>query len=142
MTTYKELKEQLIDMGFEEDEVLSEGEYARLIRNAINRAQDVIYTSVCIPIESFLLLFDNDWEATDEKHIDSPTKIKSDTKETFNIGLSDYVMPLLPLLTAYYVWLDDDLTKATYYYNQYDSMKMELMNAAQRPKMARIVGGI
>jgi len=141
-TTFKEFKEQIVDMGFEEDEILNDSEYGRVIRNAVNRAQDVIYTTVALQIENFLLLYDNDWEMPEDvKHIDAPTKITTSTKDTFNMPLSTFLMPLLPLLTAYYVWLDDDINKATMYYNQYDTMKNELLNVAMKPRMATIEGG-
>lgn len=46
--------------------------------------------------------------------------------------------PLLGLLTAHYVWLDDDVQKATMYFNEYDMVKQEVYAKVQQPK-GRIV---
>ena len=42
---------------------------------------------------------------------------------------------LVPLLCAYYVWLDDDQQKAIMYYNQYETLANVLLANAQRPRM-------
>jgi hypothetical protein len=55
------------------------------------------------------------------------------------------LIPLLQLLTAYYVWLDDDERKAVTYYNQYsEQLQMYLMNRQRKEGIARAVveGGI
>ena len=41
--------------------------------------------------------------------------------------------PLLGLLTAYFVWLDDDPTKATLYWNNFDSAKNEILGFLEKP---------
>lgn len=49
---------------------------------------------------------------------------------------------LVPLLAAYYVWLDDEPTKAAQYYNMYDQEKIELRERAQNNKIKmRVLSG-
>lgn len=66
--------------------------------------------------------------------------VTGDTDIESNVQCEYTVEPLVHLLTAYYVWLDDDVTKSAMYYNQYDQLKKEILNEQARPK-ARIVGG-
>ena len=42
---------------------------------------------------------------------------------------------LVPLLCAYYVWLDDDLQKAVMYYNQYETLAATLLANENKPRM-------
>lgn len=56
----------------------------------------------------------------------------------------DYkVDEMLPLLTAYYAWLDDDSEIASRWYNEYDTLKQEYLNkiALETPK-ARVRAGL
>ena len=46
---------------------------------------------------------------------------------------------LVPLLASYYVWLDDDVQKAIYYYNQYETFSNQLIADDEKPK-GRFVG--
>lgn len=144
--TYGELKERIIDLGFEEDEVLSE--YARIIRSAINHASAVIYSTVALQMQGYLMNEEKVNGAVDFKAnftysdgIEPFTYVTDKTEDSEDMNVPRILEPLLPLLTAHYVWLDDDLTKATYYYNEYDSMKNEILSAAFKPRNARIVGG-
>ena len=66
--------------------------------------------------------------------------ITEDTDPSTDIQCEYTVEPLVHLLTAYYVWLDDDAQKAAMYYNQYDEMKKLILEDKSKPK-ARIVGG-
>lgn len=71
--------------------------------------------------------------------------ITASTADDFEIPIDHEVEQLLPLLTAYYVWLDDDERKAVMYYNQFDSMKQEIlqrMREKQDMNKAEIIGGI
>lgn len=59
-------------------------------------------------------------------------KINDETPDDYSmendVGLPDKVVYLLPLLASYYVWLDDDVEKAVYYYNMYDSELSKLID--------------
>lgn len=72
-------------------------------------------------------------------------EITVDTPDEYIIPIDHEVEQLLPLLTAYYVWLDDDERKAVMYYNQFDSMKNEIlerMKERTESGKAEIIGGI
>lgn len=66
-----------------------------------------------------------------------PERIVSNMSDNVVLDINERVAPLLPLLTAHYVWLDDDERKATQYYNEYDALKEELAgdNARLRGKI-------
>ena len=49
--------------------------------------------------------------------------------------------PLVALLAAHYVWLDDDERKAILYWNEYDSLKQEIQAKLNAPK-GRVVAGL
>jgi uncharacterized protein YdcH (DUF465 family) len=66
--------------------------------------------------------------------------VTTDTDQDSEIQCEYTVEPLVHLLTAYYVWLDDDATKSAMYYNQYEQLKKEILSEQAKPK-ARIVGG-
>ena len=48
------------------------------------------------------------------------TDVDENTPDTFELELPLKAHPLVPLLAAYYLWLDDDEPKATTYYNLYE----------------------
>jgi len=145
--TYGDLLKRIIDLGFEEDDVTEE--YGRLIRNAINHASSIIFSTVALQIEGYLLSDTSktdysdsalvSFDATDR--IEPFTYVTENTSDGDDMNVPRILEPLLPLLASHYVWLDDDLTKATYYYNEYDSMKQEILSVALRPRNAEIVGG-
>ena len=71
-----------------------------------------------------------------------PTPITGDTADDFEMEIDKILHPLLPLLATYYVWLDDDSTKATSYYNQYDDMKNQILaNNTLKPTL-KFNGGV
>ena len=49
---------------------------------------------------------------------------------------------LVPLLAAYYVWLEDEPAKAAQYYNLFDERKNEYIEQATKPKGTIWAGGI
>ena len=57
------------------------------------------------------------------------------TMDSMQIPLKKATHPLIPLLAAYFVWLDDDATKATQYYNLYEQEKMSILGIVQKPRM-------
>ena len=141
--TWADLKAELVDLGFEEDSITSETEYGRLIRNSVNRALDIIYNTVEKRIvdyykveESFGYDDDGTWV------IPKPKSVTLDTEEDRRINVADNVRPLVALLAGHYVWLDDDITKATMYWNEYDQLKNEILSEALRPRKAQIIGGV
>lgn len=69
-----------------------------------------------------------------------PTTIDENTLDTTTINLPADVLEMLPILASYYVWLDDDIEKATYYWNQYDDMRNTMFNASERGAKATISG--
>lgn len=49
---------------------------------------------------------------------------------------------LVPLLASYYVWLEDEPTKAAQYYNMFEQRKLELQEKKNSPHMRVLKGGI
>ena len=70
-----------------------------------------------------------------------PRHITEQTEDEQKINLPDNIMPLLPLLSAYHIWLDDDITKATMYWNEYDQYKHQLFTTCKKTRNAVIEGG-
>lgn len=147
--TYAEIKARLTDLGFEEDDV-TETEYERIFINSLNRAGEILYGTVMLAIEGFLLsqsdadenvIEINVADGADKPRIRKITKITEDTEDDDIIDVPYILVPLYTLLAAHYAWLDDDVQKATMYYNQYDSLKNEIIANATKPRSAVIVGG-
>ena len=142
--TWGNLRDELIDLGFEEDEITSE--YGRLMVNSVNRALDVVYNIVVPQIESYYKLTeswgyeddDGSWVLPKPKHVTLDTFIEGTQK----INIADNLYPLIPLLAAHYIWLDDDVTKATLYWNEYDQLKDQIIMVCRQPRSAKIEGGI
>lgn len=70
------------------------------------------------------------------------TPFTLDTDDSTEIELPLKVHHLLPLLTAYYVWLEDEKSKAVDYYNQYEKLANAITEDAERPRMRILSGGI
>jgi len=140
---WAELKAELVDLGFEEDSITSDTEYGRLIRNSVNRALDIIYTTVESRIIDYYKLNESfGYDDDGEWIIPKPKHVSVDTADTQRINVADNVRPLVGLLAAHWVWLDDDITKATMYWNEYDQLKEEILGDATRPRKAQIIGGV
>lgn len=71
-----------------------------------------------------------------------PAVITRNTLDTEPLDIDIKIEPALPLLTSYYVWLDDDERKATQYYNMYDMLKTDLLSEQNSRVRGRIIGGI
>lgn len=140
--TWEELRDQIVDLGFEEDEITEE--YARLIRNSVNRALDVINAAV-VPLISDYYKLTESWgyldDETGEWVTPKPRHITDSTQDTQKINLAENLLPLVPLLAAHYVWLDDDITKSTMYWNEYDQLKDQILAVCRMPRKATIEGG-
>lgn len=61
--------------------------------------------------------------------------IADGSMEDADIPLKKRTHHLVPLLAAYFVWLDDDATKATQYYNLYEQEAATIITDTQRPRM-------
>lgn len=68
------------------------------------------------------------------------------TAPTRQIPLSPKFHHMAALLAAYYVWLEDEPSKAVQYYNQYktqlEETLMAIANSSNKPKMRVLPGGI
>ena len=59
-----------------------------------------------------------------------------------DLPLPKRVHHLVPLLAAYYVWLEDEPTKAAQYYNMYETAKNVILEASARNKLrVRVLPG-
>ena len=122
--TFGDLKDKLRDMGFEED--ASMDEYKELVINAINRSIEIIKNTVVSRLEGVdPEVFTLDIDSDDETEIDLPAKVTM----------------LLPLLSAYYIWLDDDERKAEMNYNQYDDLCNQIFSERMNGTKMTITGG-
>lgn len=70
-----------------------------------------------------------------------PKKILAETEAETELELDYDVQPLLPLLAAHYVWLDDDERKADRYWNQYDDLKNQILENSRRMPQVNMEGG-
>ena len=113
-------------------------DYKRIYINSLNRASDILYGSVMLGIEDYIRKTEDLSDDDDMPHI---TKIDDETADDDYIFCPDILVPLYTLLAAHYAWLDDDLTKATIYWNEFDDLKNQIMMNANRPKKAEIIGG-
>ncbi len=132
--TYKEIKEALVDLGFEIDEEV-DSEYMRVRLNAVNRSLNVLWSTVCLPYISY-------FEESDDLDIDEGlTYFNEDSEDTDTTNLPHMLLPLLQLQAGHWLWLDDDLTKATIYWNEYDDLKNQILATITKPRKAKIIGG-
>jgi len=63
------------------------------------------------------------------------TTITSATPDSFVPELPTKVHHLIPLLAAYYLWLDDDERKAVQYYNMYETELALVLQKQNAPRM-------
>ena len=71
------------------------------------------------------------------KKAHTPFTVDTDDLEDIPLPLKAHI--LVPLLTAYYVWLEDEKTKAVDYYNQYEKLAQSILN--DKPARMRILPG-
>lgn len=136
--TYQEVKEALVDLGFEIDDEV-ESEYHRVRLNAINRSLNVLWSTVILPNISY-------FEVSDDMDEDDGIVLFEDTEDRpveddDMSNLPSLLLPLLQLQAAHWLWLDDDLTKATIYWNEYDDLKNQIIATITKPRKAEIIGG-
>lgn len=142
----------VVDMGFEEDSITDDSEYGRVMRNAINRSISLLRSTVFTQIEGYLKNVEQwGYEEEDEdgrtrwvfpkaKRLPARASELGDLMDK-KIAFPEVLEPLLPLLVAHYVWLDDDLTKATIYWNEFDDIKNQIIQTCNTPRNCVIVGG-
>lgn len=63
------------------------------------------------------------------------TQIGSETEDSFVPEIPLKVHHLIPLLAAYYLWLDDDAAKAAQYYNMYETELGLILQKDSQPRM-------
>ena len=132
--TYKEIKEALVDLGFEIDDEV-ESEYHRVRINAINRSLNVLWSTVVLPFIDY-------FEETDDIDEDEGlTYFDDNPDDDDEVNLPRILLPLLQLQAGHWLWLDDDLTKATIYWNEYDDLKNQIIATIRTPRKAKIIGG-
>ena len=132
--TYLEIKEALTDLGFEIDDEV-ESEYHRVRLNAINRSLNVLWSTVILPN---MYYFEDNYDMDEDEGI---TYFDDDATDTDTTNLPPLLLPLLQLQAGHWLWLDDDLTKATIYWNEYDDLKNQIMSVIRLPRKAKIIGG-
>lgn len=131
--TIKELKSNIKTLGFEEDSTMDL--YSEIVLNAINRSIDWVYRTVVEPYKNY-------FEDVVEADVYEPSLITSDTNEMEAIDLPEMVCGIVPLMSAYFIWLDDDERKATMYWNNADDLKTQLLSAIIKPRKCKFVGGL
>lgn len=129
--TWYELQENIRDLGFDD-------EYPDQMITSANRAINLVKKTIVERyVEYFRMIYeDPDWEPI------SPTPITDETADDFVIQIPDKLIDLVPLLAAHFAWLDDDIQKATMYWNEYDDLKNQLLADMERPQNCTFWGGI
>lgn len=74
------------------------------------------------------------------KKAHTPITLETANDVVFELPLKTHI--LIPLLTAYYVWLEDEKSKAVDYYNQYEKLSQSIAIDEQKPRMTILSGGI
>ena len=71
--------------------------------------------------------------------------ITPETSDDFDIQIDYEIEHLVPLLAGHYAWLDDDIQKATMYYNEYEQLLNQVMirlqEREQKQSKMKVVGG-
>ena len=136
--TYGEVKEKIRDYGFEEDSTMQE--YQTIVKNAVNAAQQLLYDDVVLSLKDYYRrkkgIPDITWEP------ERPEYITDSTEDNFRINLPDNVLELVPLLASYFIWLDDDNVKSTYYWNTFDENRQRVVASCLQDAKAKITGGL
>lgn len=70
------------------------------------------------------------------------TPITEETPDDTELELPLKAHILVPLLAAYYVWIEDEKTKAVDYYNQYEKLSQHILSESRKPRMTILSGGI
>jgi len=130
--TLLEFKSRIKSLGFEEDSTINEAEYQEIIINSLNRALQYIYDST---VKLMIPYYERELGYTPTR----PAIVTLDTPDDYEIDLPEDLVEIMPLLTAYHIWLDDDLTKATMYYNNFVQKRDDIINANNSTVKATIM---
>lgn len=74
------------------------------------------------------------------KKAHSPFTTETDDETSIELPLKTHY--LLPLLASYYIWLEDEKSKAVDYYNQYETLKNDMLSKRSAPRARIMSGGI
>lgn len=127
--TWLELKQNIKELGFDD-------EYPETMITSANRAINIVHKTLVERYETYFKETVDDWE------LPEIVPITSDTPDTFVIEIPDKLIDLVPLMAAHYAWLDDDIQKATQYWNEYDDLKNQLIIDIETPKNLTFYGGL
>lgn len=130
--TLQEFKSRIRSLGFEEDSTINEPDYKNIIIDSLNRALQYIYDST---VKLMIPYYQRELGETPAR----PLKVTIDTPDDYEIDLPEDLIELLPLLAAYHIWLDDDLTKATMYYNNFVQKRDDIIMANNSTAKATIM---
>ena len=120
---------------------------------------DFLKLEIVYRIEEGVLSVFNDYELTEESkvlkdnslvgtfdfhYIKKLPAVTSSTSPEAEIGVATKVGHLVALLAAHYVWKDDDVQKSTDYWNEYDMLKDDFLEAQERERKpkATVIGGL
>ena len=120
---------------------------------------DFLKLEIVYRIEEGVLSVFNDYELTEESkvlmdnslvgtfdfhYIKKLPTVTSSTSPEAEIGVATKVGHLVALLAAHYVWKDDDVQKSTDYWNEYDMLKDDFLEAQERERKpkATVIGGL
>lgn len=136
--TWGDLKTQIQDLGFEDSSSMTE--YESIVRTAANHAMHIINTTVVLPLKAYFKAE----LSTEEEEWEVPVieDVTASTPDDYEIVLPVLVQPLIKLLAAYHVWLDDDNTKAAIYYNEYDDLMNQIKQACLSVRRIKIGTGL
>lgn len=136
--TYGECKEKIKDLGFEEESTMQE--YSSIVKNSVQRALQFLFDGIVMRYKTYyqheLSTDITPWTAV------RPAPIEDSTLDDRVMELPDNIVELLPLLASYYVWLDDDATKAAMYWNAFDAALQDIITTISLNTKATITGGV
>lgn len=131
---FGELKRNIKNLGFEEDDIIAE--YNSVIIDASNRAINIINKTITEPYLAYFKAVDNEYE------LPKSFQLNVNTTDDVEIKVPEKIVELVPLLASHYVWLDDDIVKATLYWNEYDDLKNALLEDIRKPRKVSFFGGV
>ena len=130
--TFKELKSRIQSLGFEENSTMTEEEYVGVIVDSVDRALQTIYDTT---VKMMFPYYERELGYRPQR----PEHVTIETPDDYEIDLPDDMLELVGLLASYHVWLDDDLQKASMYYNNFVQKRDLIMQANMSTAKATIM---